>query len=100
VGEEGMEREGVGKKIQEPCDKVRKRMYQLKAQSLNLDMTRGKPSSEQLDLSSGLLTCVDKGSHSSSKGIDTRNYGGVDGIDEAKRLFDRHFAICERFELV
>lgn len=53
-------------------------------QKLNLDMSRGKPSKEQLDLSNDILTLdVFK----TKDGIDARNYGVLDGIDEAKELF-------------
>lgn len=54
---------------------------------LRLDMTRGKPSSEQLDLSSGLLDTVGSASFRAADGTDTRNYGGLDGLPEAKALF-------------
>ncbi|GAA6167368.1 aminotransferase class I/II-fold pyridoxal phosphate-dependent enzyme [Sessilibacter corallicola] len=55
------------------------------AQDLKLDLTRGKPSSEQLSLSDsldGILT----GNYKNEDGTDTRNYGGIDGIIEMKRL--------------
>ena len=57
------------------------------AKGLNLDMSRGKPSAEQLDLSMPMMDVLN--SHSSlhsRKGTDIRNYGMVDGIDEAKEL--------------
>lgn len=52
---------------------------------LNLDVTRGKPSAEQLSLSDaldGILT----GNYIANDGTDTRNYGGLDGLPEAKQL--------------
>ncbi len=54
------------------------------AQQLNLDMTRGKPSSQQLDLANSLLT---QASYKNSSGTDCRNYGGLDGLPEMKALF-------------
>src|SRR5665647_3791117 len=59
-----------------------------KSQNLKLDMTRGKPCTEQLDLSRGMLDSVNaEDSFKSEDGVDTRNYGGLDGIPEAKKLF-------------
>ena len=49
-------------------------------------MTRGKPSPQQLDLSSELLQ-TPVGDFLDSDGVDTRNYGGVDGLSEMKALF-------------
>ena len=59
----------------------------IKDLGLSLDMSRGKPSAEQLDLSMGLLDVVDsKTDVRSENGTDLRNYGGLDGIPEAKKL--------------
>ena len=53
-----------------------------------LDMSRGKPSSEQLDGMTNLLTEIsDIEGCFSENGIDCRNYGCLEGIPEAKRLF-------------
>jgi DNA-binding transcriptional MocR family regulator len=59
----------------------------LVAQKLNLDITRGKPCAEQLDLSAAMLTCVSNEDIIAADGTDTRNYGAMDGIPEAKKLF-------------
>lgn len=59
----------------------------IKDMGLALDMSRGKPSSEQLDLSMGLLDAVNSSSSvKGENGVDLRNYGGLDGIPEAKKL--------------
>lgn len=59
----------------------------IKARGLALDMSRGKPSSEQLDLCMDMLDVIDsKSVLKSENGTDLRNYGIVDGIPEAKRL--------------
>jgi DNA-binding transcriptional MocR family regulator len=55
------------------------------AQKLNLDLTRGKPSAEQLSLSDALDGIL-KGNYTATDGTDTRNYGGLDGLPEAKQL--------------
>ncbi len=52
---------------------------------LNLDLTRGKPSSEQLDLANGLDGILD-GFYILQDGTDVRNYGGLFGIPEAREL--------------
>ncbi len=60
---------------------------QIKALNLKLDMSRGKPSAEQLDLSMGILDAIDSNTALvSENGMDLRNYGVLDGIPEAKRL--------------
>ncbi|MBU9713123.1 aminotransferase class I/II-fold pyridoxal phosphate-dependent enzyme [Evansella tamaricis] len=57
-------------------------------QGLNLDMSRGKPSPLQLDLSNGMLDVIQSESNlKASDGADSRNYGGLDGIPEAKEFF-------------
>ena len=58
----------------------------LAAAGLKLDVTRGKPSSAQLDLSDRLDGVLDA-NYRSDDGTDLRNYGGLDGIPEAKQLF-------------
>ncbi len=56
------------------------------AQGLKLDMSRGKPSPKQLDLSADLLDCL-KADDLKGESGDYRNYGVLDGIPEAKALF-------------
>ena len=54
---------------------------------LNLDMTRGKPGTDQLDLSAGMLDLVNSSSGlRSEQGEDCRNYGGPLGLAEMRRL--------------
>jgi aspartate/methionine/tyrosine aminotransferase len=57
-----------------------------KAEGLNLDLTRGKPSADQLTLSNSLDGIL-AGNYIAGDGTDTRNYGGLDGLSEAKALF-------------
>lgn len=54
---------------------------------LKLDMSRGKPSPAQLDIAMGILDTVNSSSDIKSEdGVDCRNYGGLDGIPEARHL--------------
>lgn len=73
--------------LAEEKQKLEKEYAEYKAKNLKLDMSRGKPAPEQLNLSLDmLLHCLD-GNYKSSNGIDCRNYGVLDGIPEAKALF-------------
>jgi len=63
--------------------------------SLTLDMTRGKPSPEQLDLAMEMLTGNISREYRSHSGVDCRNYGGLDGINEAKRLFADYLGVAD-----
>lgn len=65
---------------------VRKAYAEFQAQGLSLNMTRGNPSPEQLNLSSGLFHAVDEQNCHSREGLDTRNYGGLSGLLEAREL--------------
>ena len=60
-----------------------KRFEEYKAMGLNLDMSRGKPSKEQLDLSMDMLRPIDY----VEDGFDVRNYGILDGLKSCKELF-------------
>ncbi len=67
---------------------LRARYEEAKAKRLQLDMSRGKPGPEQLDLTLGLLDCVNaRDGYKTASGVDTRNYGLLDGIPEAKEMF-------------
>ena len=55
-----------------------------KAQNLKLNMARGKPASAQLDAVSDILTVLTKAEDCYSNGLDTRNYGELAGIPEAR----------------
>jgi DNA-binding transcriptional MocR family regulator len=66
-------------------DQLRAEYDELKGRGLALDLTRGKPSSAQLDLADELLTlprgCTDR------SGTDVRNYGGLAGLPELREMF-------------
>lgn len=65
----------------------------LRGRNVQIDMTRGKPAPEQLDLSDGLLTAVGPGECKGEDGFDYRNYGILDGIPEAKRFFAEYMQV-------
>ncbi len=58
----------------------------LRAKNLALDLTRGKPSPEQLDLSNQLLG-LPGSDYRDREGTDTRNYGGLNGLPELREIF-------------
>ena len=68
-------------------DELNKTYADYKAKGLKLDMSRGKPNSEQLDLCEGILSAVSTSEDCKVGGLDTRNYGGLDGIPEMKAIF-------------
>ncbi|GGI05692.1 aminotransferase [Isoptericola cucumis] len=68
-------------------DELRGEYAALQARGLRLDLTRGKPSAEQLDLSEALLALPGEGVHTSENGTDTRNYGGLAGLPELRGIF-------------
>ena len=60
---------------------------EVKAKGLKLDMSRGKPSTAQLNLSMGMMDVLTSGVDlTCDDGTDCRNYGVLDGISEAKQL--------------
>ena len=68
-------------------EELKKEYIDAKGKGLNLNMARGKPSKAQLDLSMDVLDALtSKGSAITESGIDTRNYGDMTGIPEAKKL--------------
>ncbi|MDR3242313.1 MAG: aminotransferase class I/II-fold pyridoxal phosphate-dependent enzyme [Clostridiales Family XIII bacterium] len=63
----------------------RRKYEEYRSLGLNLDMSRGKPSPDLLDLSNGLLAGLD--TYTAEDGADIRNYGVLTGIPECRRLF-------------
>lgn len=66
--------------------------HAIKSKGLNLDLTRGKPSAEQLSLSDALDGILN-GEYLTEDGIDTRNYGGLDGIPTARVLGEKFLGL-------
>ena len=73
--------------LQAQHDRQQRDYAELKTKNLALDLTRGKPSSEQLDLSNGLLTLPGEGNFRDDEGVDTRNYGGQNGLTGLRGIF-------------
>ena len=71
------------------------RYNDFKAQGLCLNMSRGNPCKEQLELSVDMLDVFNDGDFMSENGIDVRNYGLLDGIPEAKKLFSDMIGVGE-----
>lgn len=68
-------------------NELEKAYEEAKGKGLNLDMSRGKPSVSQLDMTMGIMDVLDSSSILKTEaGMDCRNYGLMDGIPEAKAL--------------
>lgn len=78
-------------------EKLEKQYENVKGKGLKLDMSRGKPSKAQLDLSIGMLDVLNSESDfTCSDGTDCRNYGVLDGIPEARKLLADMSEVPER----
>ncbi len=73
--------------LQEELETLKKEYRRIQRMDLRLDMSRGKPSIEQLNLSMGLMDVLDSSSDLTCEdGTDCRNYGQLTGIEEAREL--------------
>lgn len=66
---------------------INARYEEFKGKNLALDLTRGKPSVQQLDLSNGLLTLPGEGSTKDEDGTDIRNYGNLAGLKSIRAIW-------------
>ena len=74
---------------------------EFKAKGLKLDMSRGKPGADQLDLSMPMLDVLNStSSPKGADGTDCRNYGLVDGIPEAKDFFSKMIGVSSKEILI
>lgn len=73
--------------LSEIVTRLRAAHEELRGRGLRLDLTRGKPSAEQLDLSAPLLALPGAGDYRAADGADTRNYGGLRGLAELREIF-------------
>lgn len=68
----------------------------VKSLGLSLDMSRGKPGADQLDISTDMLTVMTNADDCKAiNGFDCRNYGVLDGIPECKKLFAELLEVSE-----
>jgi len=69
-------------------EKLQKEYDEYAKMNLSLNMARGKPCEEQLDITEGMLSVMQKNEDCfTQNGFDCRNYGLVDGLDDAKKMF-------------
>ena len=73
--------------LQAEHEQQQRNYAELQAKKLKLDLTRGKPSAEQLDLSNALLSLPAGDGYRDGEGTDTRNYGGLHGLPELRAIF-------------
>ena len=73
--------------LEKEYEKVLAHYAQCKAQGLKLDMSRGKPSTQQLDLVSDLLTAMTSIEDCYDGEIDSRNYGELAGLPSARKYW-------------
>ena len=87
--------------LENEYEKERAKFSALMAQNLQLDLSRGKPSVEQLDLSEGMLSAPLTGEDCiTEEGIDCRNYGLYEGLPQMRRLFSELTGVPEAQILV
>ena len=76
------------------AEEAKKYYEELKARKLDINMARGKPCSEQLNLSDGLFNLdLSRCGYKAEDGTDCRNYGLLCGIPECRRLFGEVFGV-------
>ena len=73
--------------MSETTTELEQQYADLRAKNLKLDLTRGKPSPAQLDLSNPLLMLPGPEDFRDASGTDLRNYGGPDGLPELRKIF-------------
>lgn len=87
--------------LENELNKAKARYDAFKSRGITLDMSRGKPGPEQMDISSKMFDAVSNDlGYKNETGIDCRNYGGLDGLPELKRLFSKIFGVDESLVIV
>lgn len=81
--------------------KLQKEYENFKTRDLKLDMSRGKPCDEQLEISKPILDMVSSNNKLVSQdGTNYMNYGGLDGLDEMKTIFANLFEVQNKNVIV
>jgi len=87
--------------LEQEFEALKKQYEEYKAKGLKLDMSRGKPAPDQLDLTEGMLSVMATSKDCfCENGVDCRNYGGLDGIPEAKAMFADILGVEEKNVIV
>ncbi|HEX4222446.1 MAG TPA: aminotransferase class I/II-fold pyridoxal phosphate-dependent enzyme [Pseudonocardiaceae bacterium] len=79
--------------MSELAESLRTAHDELRGRGLKLDLTRGKPAADQLDLATGLLDLPGAGDYRAEDGSDVRNYGGLRGLPELRAIFAPLFGL-------
>ncbi|MEH0155554.1 aminotransferase class I/II-fold pyridoxal phosphate-dependent enzyme [Limibacter armeniacum] len=79
---------------------IKAKYEEAKAKNLNLDMQRGKPGNEQLDLALPMLDLVTSSDYKNEGDVDPRNYGGLDGTPAMKELFKEFLEVSSVGEVI
>ena len=80
--------------LQQIKNDLLERYHEFKSRGTTLDITRGKPCPEQLDLAIDMLDIINSGNYLTEDAADCRNYGGLDGIPEVKKLFAQYLEVA------
>ncbi len=80
-------REMTAEELKQEKELLVKRYEEYKAMGLSLNMTRGVPSTDQLDLTNNIYDDISKSGFKSVKGEDVRNYGVPAGIEDIRAIF-------------
>ena len=88
-------------KLLDEFNLVKKEYESFKSQGIKLDMSRGKPGPEQLDISHEIFSALGNPyEYKTADGIDCRNYGGLDGLKELKEVFGEILGVKSELVIV
>ncbi len=82
-------------------EQLNKAYVEAKGKGLKLDMSRGKPSAAQLDMEMDFMdVLISSSDYKTEAGLDTRNYGAMDGIPEAKELMAQMMGVASAEQVI